>query len=245
MKPNAQPTHYLKQAIMIAFSFGGISVWAQSSSLYVSEDAPSQRPVAIINGIPDRLSPFVSRASLAAVRLPEPQQFAVNDLITIIIRESIQSESESELGTAKDFSIQGLLSAFPSLQLKDLVNLQLRPSDFDDGQPQVSFNINHDFEGEGEYERSDTFTTRLTARIIDIKPNDTLVLEARKYIRSDKESVKIIMTGTCRKEDISANNSVLSTQIYDLHLVKEHEGELRDATKKGLITKFFELLFNF
>ena len=60
-----------------------------------------------------------------------------------------------------------------------------------------------------------------------------------------KERVNVVLTGTCRKDDVTIDNTILSTQIYDLRLIKEHAGEIRNATKKGLITKFFDALFNF
>jgi flagellar L-ring protein precursor FlgH len=218
---------------------------AQSSSLYVEAQAKPPARYETINGVADRLSPYVAQASIAAVRLPEPHQFTINDLVTIIVRESIEAESDSELTTEKDASVKGLISAFPNLNVKDLINLQLDRATMDGGNPEVDITLGNQFEGEGEYERSDSFTTRLTSRIIDIKPNGTLVLEARKFIQSDDETVNIILTGTARKEDVTADNTILSTQIYDLQLVKKHSGELRKASKKGLVTKFFEMLFNF
>jgi len=225
----------------------GLAAYAQSSSLYIVQDnsAPAD---SIANSTTDAsyaLSPAVSRVSLAAVRLPEPRAFSIHDLITIIVRESTTSDSESSLDTEKKTKLTGKISAFPNLQLRDLLNFQLRPSDMDEGQPAVDIISSTKFEGDGEYERKDTFITRITARIIDIKPNGTLVLEARKFIQSDKESLSMLLTGTCRKQDVTVDNTILSTQIYDLNLVKNHQGELRSASKKGVLTKFFEILFNF
>ncbi len=227
----------------LALTTGG-GLFGQSSSLFVGGNPPQRRP-AMVNGVQDNLSPYISQTSISAVRLPEPRQFAMHDLVTIIVRESVEAGSESTLDTQKDTTLNGTISAFPSIRLKDLANFQLQPSSMDDGNPQVNLNMSKEFQGEGEYERKDSFTTRITARIIDIKPNGSLVLEARKFIQSEDETVNVVLTGTCRTEDITVDNTILSTQVYDLRLVKDHKGELRGATKKGLITKFFEFLFNF
>ena len=234
----------LTVAALLLTIAGPVVLLAQTSSLYVEGDALSLQQIAT-SGVADRLSPQVSRMSLTAVRPPQPRQFSTHDLITIIVRESIENESESELETEKDFSLNGVISAFPDLRLKDLADFQLGQSTLNDGNPEVNITLNRSFEGEGEYERKDTFTTRITARVIDIKPNGSLVLEARKFIQSDKESVNIIMTGTCRKEDVTPDNTILSTQIYDLRLEKQHDGELRKAVRKGLLTKLFEFIFSF
>ena len=88
-------------------------------------------------------------------------------------------------------------------------------------------------------------TTRLTAKIIDIKPNGLLVVEARKHVQTDKETVSIVLTGTCRTEDVGTDNSILSTNLSDLRLIKNHEGEVKGATKKGLLTNLLEGFFAF
>lgn len=218
--------------------------WGQSSSLYLApvEVEPVTGPN--VRGMPTPLSPAIRRTSFAAVQVPEPREFALNDLVTIIIRESTTADSEATLDTDKQSSIDAKVSDFPNLRLLDEFVGLVMANDLQDD-PTVGVNFKSKFKGEGEYSRRDSFTSRVTARIIDVKPNGTLVLEARKYIKSDKETLDMVLTGTCRQEDIAADNTVLSTQLYDLRLVKEHSGEVRKATKKGLLTKFFETIVNF
>lgn len=222
----------------------------QSSSLFV-EDVPAQ-PSAVaaprVASSPSqtaaRLSPGLAATSHLAVIPPEPRFFAVHDLVTIIVRESTEAESESTLETEKKVNFDGQISAWPGVRgLDDLWNLFLK-TDLS-ANPRLAAEFRKKFEGDGEYERTDKFTTRLTARILDVKPNGTLVLEARKFIRSDREELEMVLTGVCRAEDVTADNTVLSTQLYDLRLDKQHRGELKNATKKGILTKVFETLFAF
>lgn len=218
---------------------------AQTSSLYLDESA-SQPPPPPVSGNtpPERLSPAIARTSLAAVRLPEPHRFAIHDLITIVIRESTESDSKSNLNTKKEENINGEISAFPNLNLSDLLQFKLKGGDLTNG-PKVNITGSKDFKGDGEAKRSDTFTSRVTGQIIDVKPNGTLVIEARKFIQTDKETLEMVLTGTCRKEDVAADNTVLSTQLYDLHLSKNHKGEIKSGTNKGWLTKLFEGIFAF
>jgi flagellar L-ring protein precursor FlgH len=191
-----------------------------------------------------RLSPAIA-ASLMAVSSPEPRAYAKHDLVTIIIRESVENDSTAKLETEKDAQVKGKIDAFPKLQLSDLLEFQLGQSEMTRGIPEVSINLSNKYEGEGENARSDSFTARVQAEIIDIKPNGNLVLEARRFIKTDNETLTMTLTGTCRSDDVLVDNTVLSTVVADLRLVKEHTGELRKATRKGLITRFFETLFNF
>ncbi len=216
----------------------------QSSSLYRRTRRPAT-PAPMVNGRVKTLASSVASTSLFAVTLPPPKKFAVNDLVTIIVRESTSADSKATLETEKEVTIEGQIRDWPNLRLEDLINFKLTPSTLGDGPIRLGIEYENEFNGEGKRRRTDQFETRVTARISDIKPNGTMVLEARKYIKTDKETVRLLVTGTCRPEDISPANTVLSTALYDLHVTNEHSGELYQASKKGILTKFFELLFNF
>jgi flagellar L-ring protein precursor FlgH len=216
--------------------FGVSSAAGQTSSLYVP---------AVAGGAGGEVLLSSRGASFASVSIPEPRQFGINDLLTIIIRESVESDSKANMDTEKKVDMQGEIAEFPDLQLRDLLQFRVKPGDTEGDRPTVDLSYNGKFEGDGDYKRKDTFTARITARVIDIKPNGTMVVEARKFVKSDDESLNIVLTGTCRREDVTSDNTVLSTQMYDLNLVKEHEGELRRATQKGWLTGLFEWLVPF
>ena len=223
------------------------AAWGQSSSLYVQPatrqpdaatyDRPYARPQS-------QLAPALAQRSFTSVRPAEPRQFAVHDLVTIVVRELSQADSSASLETEKDAQFDGAVNAFPDMQLSQLLDFQLAGSRLANP-PKLDVELGNQWEGEGTYERKDSVSDRVTARVIDVKPNGLLVLEARKSIRNDREGLQIVLTGTCRAEDVSIDNTVLSTQLYNLHLDRQHEGELRKSTKKGLITKVLEGLFSF
>ncbi len=191
------------------------------------------------------LNPNIAAASLLAVPIPEPAEYSLHDLVTIIVRETSTTDIDSSLETQRKTGFEGEITDFPKFQLGDLMNFRLRPNNFPLGNPKLGVKYDHDWEGEGQYRRRETMTTRLQARIIDIKPNGTIVLESRKFIQTDNEAALLIVTGTCRVDDIAADNTVLSTQLHDLHVNKQHGGEVRKAIKKGVITKLLEGIFNF
>lgn len=210
----------------------------QSSSLYQTQP---QAPV-VQNGF--TVNPALQQGSWTVVTTPEPRRFAIQDLVTIVIREQSSTKSESTLETEKETKIDGDVSAFPHLTLQSLLDGRLRAGDTEN-LPKVGVNFKNDFEGEAEYERKDTMTTRLGGRVVDVKPNGTLSIEARTFIQNDDEKMEILVTGYCRPDDIAPDNSVLSTQIYDLRITKLNSGELRKTSKKGFITRVLETLFNF
>ncbi|MCC7205402.1 MAG: flagellar basal body L-ring protein FlgH [Phycisphaeraceae bacterium] len=238
----------------------------QSSSLYVQpapavgsgmvtgsyQPAFSGTGAAIPGGMADRgqpnlLSPAVAQVSFTSIAAPEPRYFQLHDLVTIIISESSQADSTAKLDTSKESNVEGELSQLPGFDLSKLLDLKFTQAVGENGQtsPKVALEFKNDFKGDGKYSRKDSFTARITAEVVDVKPNGNIVLEARKFIQTDKETQEIVLTGTCRAEDVRTDNTVLSTQLFDLRLVKNSTGELKKTSKKGWLTKAFESIFNF
>jgi flagellar L-ring protein precursor FlgH len=185
-------------------------------------------------------------ASMFAISPPEVRVFKLHDLVQIVVRETSRAESTQELETEKDYFLDGQVTAWPHLSLSDILNLQLRAGNTPASElPAVRVGLAKEFEGDGDYSREDDLTARVTAEVVEILPNGNLVLEAQTRIQTDEEISEIKVTGVCRQDDVSAANTVLSSQIHNLRIEKMHQGELRKATKKGIIAKFLDALFAF
>lgn len=182
-------------------------------------------------------NPLVLRVSPIAVAAPEPRKIEVNDLITIIVRQSKSALSDSSLESEKEWEIKSELAKFLRLN----PNNHLIPQTFEEGTPGIDFNFENSYEGAGRADRRDEFTTRISATVIDVKPNGNLVLEAKNRIKMDEEEQTVTLTGTCRTVDISAQNTVLSTQLADLEIVSENTGAVRDASRRGWLMRLFDL----
>lgn len=239
---------------MMLFSaalLGGQEAAAQSSSLYATTDEQIDSVAAsrynqpldrTRRALPD-VHPDVPRFSAYVNSRPEPREFMLNDLVSIIVRESFESEMDAEKSTEKSAELSGGITQFPRLTLKDLLNLQVPQGSAGEALVDLGFERSH--EGEGEYERTESMTGRVRARIIDIKPNGMLVLEARRTIINDGEQSVLVATGNCMPEDITADNSVLSTQLENLFIDKQHSGDLRESGEKGWLTRLFDAVFDF
>jgi len=188
-----------------------------------------EQTVSVRNAVYDAHSWIVTRA-------PKPKTFRPGDLLTIIIRERKQWEAESDLETKKEWNIKS--------ELKDFVQFthgDLGASKFVRGKPNIEYKYRTKVRNEGDTSRDDRFTTRLTAKIIDVKPNGLLVLEGRARIAHDEEVTEVTITGTCRKEDITADNTILSTQIADKDVEISNEGALHAAATRGWFVRLLDM----
>lgn len=189
--------------------------------------------------------PHALRAvSMFSIAPEKPRAFNKHDLVQIVVFETSKAKSTQELTTEKSYEIDGGVDAWPHMQLKDLLQLQAFAGRTDN-LPRVAVSMDKEFEGDGEYERKDDLSARLTAEVIDILPNGNLILEARTSIKTDQEESVMKVTGICRPTDITPANTVLSNQIHDLKIEKMHKGELKMSAEKGVIAKVLDALFAF
>lgn len=180
--------------------------------------------------------------SLTLVEPPEPRQFRVHDQIQILIQEQSRQSSSAKLNTKTDASMEAAISELPDL----IKLLQLRLESGDRSSlASVNADAKRDFKGDGKYERSESMSDRIQAVVIDVKPNGTLVLEARRTMTKDDQTQTVVVSGIARQEDVTTGNTVLSSQLAELTVKVESDGDVDDAAKKGWLTNLFETVFNF
>ncbi|QYK47186.1 MAG: flagellar basal body L-ring protein FlgH [Phycisphaeraceae bacterium] len=233
MSDRSMQTTRLAATIFLA---GTLATPALAQSLFVTQvNVPIDA-----KGEPDP-GAHLRGASLMFIEPPKPREFAIHDLVTIIIEETTKSEASQTLETEKKYDMNGALTDF--ISLRHLLELQVQNDKQDPAQ--IGLNYKNKYKGDGDYERTDRFVARITATVIDVKPNGTVVLEARKRIDKDGEVQTIILSGTCRRDDVTAQNTVLSSQLAALTVTMSTEGQVTKAGKKGLIPRALEGLFNF
>ncbi|MFG0273998.1 MAG: flagellar basal body L-ring protein FlgH [Phycisphaerales bacterium] len=193
--------------------------------------------------LPDDPATPLYGMSLYAVEPPQPREFSANDLVTIVVAESTEMKREQDSDFSKDYRNEFDLIEWPALR-QFLFHLRGPATADTFGANPLASNTN-DFEGEAEYERKDDISTRVTARVLEVKPNGTLLLEAKTTLQTDDEIQTITLSGYCRGEDVTDINTVRSSQMFNLVFNVQHEGEMRKANKKGWIPRVLETIFNF
>jgi flagellar L-ring protein precursor FlgH len=182
-------------------------------------------------------SPQVSQVSLFAVTPAEPRVIKKHDLVTIIIREESNYSSEGAADLKKESSLNAAINEFVKI---DLANLTVKGGGISPPVPTIDISASREAKNDGTVDRRDIFNARVTAEVLDVKPNGTIVLQARKKIRTDDEEQLIVVSGICRAEDVTADNTILSNQLHDQELTKITKGAVRDSTKRGWLTKLLD-----
>jgi flagellar L-ring protein precursor FlgH len=199
--------------------------------------APAEQPADLVAGV------SFKQASLMYIEPPKPVTHELHSKVSIIISETSSQTSEQKLDATKDASLKAAVNKFPDIQKFLQLNLTNTSASTPIGQADVSGSSS--FKGDGKFERDDKFTDRIEATIIDVKPNGVLVLEAKKTVGQDNEIRSLVLSGECRREDVTDANTVLSSQLSDLTIMAHTEGDSKDTASKGILSRLVDAIFNF
>lgn len=208
---------------------------ASAQSLYLTQNQETTPQV-------QQASMLLEEVSLYYIKAPEVRTIRVNDIVTIIIDENSSQTSSQKLETEKESKANANVNA--TLNLMQLLELRLAENAVSDTDL-IDFTSSREFTGEGDYERKDKFSARIAAIVLEVKPNGTLVLQAKKSITKDKEVSVLVLSGLARDEDVTAQNTILSSQLANLDLILQNEGDLKKAAEKGIITRVLDAIFAF
>lgn len=228
-------------------STGGTVSQGGSAEAESATSSTAPAPAQSASAVGPVRPPQLSEVSLIAVAPPEPPSFQPNDLITIIISERSQTQRDHTFDSKKQYDLGGEVTQWIDMGM--LLQARLQQGNRGDGtsDPLAKWAVSLDnkFKGDASYERDDSVTARVTARVVEVKPNGTLLLEARSTVQTDTDKTSIVLSGMCRTEDVTDANTVQSNQMFDLHLDIQNPGDTRNGAAKGLIPKMLETLFNY
>ena len=96
-----------------------------------------------------------------------------------------------------------------------------------------------DFEGEGKSNQSNKLSGDITVTVAGVLPNGNLLVQGEKWIQINQGSEYVRLKGIVRPVDISATNSVLSSQVADAKISYGGKGTLSNVNATGWLVRFF------
>jgi flagellar L-ring protein FlgH len=165
----------------------------------------------------------------------------VGDLVTISITEANKASEIANTDTSRTGGVQvGINSllglSFPMLSFSD--NTVNASSAID-----TSVGLSH--KGQGKTERQSSFTSYLTARVIQVLPNQNLMIQGQRQMRINNETEVVMLTGIVRPQDIDRNNTVPSTKVAEARVTISGVGVVSDKQKVGWFQRIFDHVWPF
>ncbi len=148
---------------------------------------------------------------------------AVGDAITVVILEATRAASKLENNSSRSTQLGGGLQA----------------GEIDES---GTLSFGGSYSGAGETVRSEQFVAQMSATIIERLSNGDFVIEGRQHLLINGETTEIGVRGRIRPQDISADNTVLSSRIADARIDYDGEGFVSRSAKPGLVTRILSFL---
>lgn len=151
----------------------------------------------------------------------------VGDIVTILIAESMSTSQKAASDFTKDLKHDNAAGVGPILKIL----------------PEIAVDSSQSGSAEGSRMRTSSLVAKITAQVIEVLPNGNLRIEGKSVLDIDTEKQELTITGTVRSQDISPENTVLSTYLADIQIKCSGKGAIADRQKEGLISKLIKFLF--
>lgn len=152
---------------------------------------------------------------------------AVGDLLTILIVESSSASQQANTSVSKKAGVDVAPGIGPVLKAL----------------PQFGFDGKTSSSAQGSTSRTSTLAARLTAKVVQVNPNGTLVFEGIRSVKANDDVQTMKITGVVRRQDIAPDNTVLSTYVADAKIEVTGKGPIAEKQKPGIVTRVFRFLF--
>ena len=96
-----------------------------------------------------------------------------------------------------------------------------------------------EFTGEADSSQSNSLSGEITVTVVDILPNNNMVVQGEKWLTLNKGKEYIRIAGVIRPQDVSPENTIESGKLADAQIAYSGEGFLADSNEQGWLTKFF------
>ena len=151
----------------------------------------------------------------------------VGDILTIVISESTTQTATKSRSNSKDASI-GLEAGV------GIFGFLGRAS---------SAGMSDSFEAEGSANDTNRFSGRITVTVVEVLPNDNMIVEGTQSIWQNRDEHKITLRGIIRRDDVLMDNTVPSYKVADATIKFDGKGPLNAKQRQGILTQIFNFLF--
>lgn len=181
--------------------------------------------------------PVAAAQSLWSVRagslVTDLRATRAGDIITILVDEQSSAEKRAETKFGRDADYAASLSV-PKLHPRDLRQWL--------EQFQTTAKANSDYEGTGSTTRTDRAAATLSARVMRVLDNGTLLIEGRRLVVLQNETQTLVVSGLVRAVDVMPDNTVRSSLIADAEVRIEGQGAISLRQRPGLFQRVFDWL---
>ncbi len=184
---------------------------------------------------------WAKRNALSKPIYSDDKAFQIGDILTIIIKEEIDIETESSRdlknATKRELSFTDQ-KLFEHKPFKYLPHIPGITDDF-----KVESSKSH--KSTADYEEKRTIEDRITVVVEDVHPNGNLVVIGTRTRNVARDLITVQVSGIVRPRDITFANTIQSHQIANFKLVTLNKGLSEDYNRPGWLARILDGLWPF
>lgn len=161
---------------------------------------------------------------------------AAGDILTIVIAESAIAQSSQSKRSERESSLDDAVQRF--IFSAAASSLGTHRGEL----PATKNSGKSTYSGGGAVNNTQTLSARAAVLVTDVLPNGNFVIEGVRIVTFAGETQYVVLRGLVRPDDISRDNTILSTNIAEARVEFHAEGMLTDAQKRGWLSKVYEKL---
>jgi flagellar L-ring protein precursor FlgH len=160
----------------------------------------------------------------------------VGDILTITVVEESKGSKEASTKANKDKSLEGSFK-FGGVSAGNS-GTSSPVGAFSFGPYQGQFK--NDFAGKGATSRTDSMSAYMTATVVDVLPNNNLLIRGSRWTKVNDEMQQTILEGIVRPIDISRNNTIQSQHIAEAKIFLVGKGPVSKHQKPGWLSQIID-----
>jgi len=161
----------------------------------------------------------------------------IGDIVTVTITESSKAGDEASTSAEKTSGVKVGITSLLGLSLPQMNAFQDNNITAENA---IEGAVGNTSKGEGKTQRQSVFTTYLTTRVIQILPNNNLVIQGQRQMKINNETEVVTLSGIVRPEDLDTNNTVPSIRVAEARMEISGFGVISDKQRQGWLTRIID-----
>ena len=147
---------------------------------------------------------------------------SLGDILTVVIEIDDEAEMRNSTSRTRKGSEEAGVEAFLGLG-------KVLPPGITKMSPEVGFEGESEYKGNGSTRRNEKLTLRVAATVVEVLPNGHLVIQGDQEVRVNYELRDLQITGIVRPTDISRYNEIPYDRIAGARIAYGGRGQLTSA----------------
>lgn len=139
----------------------------------------------------------------------------VGDVVTLLVSETTAASSTGDVNNSRTFQASSAITSLPGFQSNP-------------ANPLLGMTSSKTLKGQGETSAGSSVTATVSARVIALLTDGSMIVEAERKIQINSQHEDLIVRGVLRPGDVGPNNSAPATALADLEIELKGKGVVND-----------------